>query len=235
MRKLSGLASVGLIAIGLSVAALAASPPTRVRGTIAAITGDTVTVQGYDGGTTAVMLRPDTRFAWVVRSSLSQIAQGDFIGTGATGPDSALVALEVVIFPAAMRGAGEGHYPWSIPAAVAKADAGGGAVAVGTMPVQGTMTNGTVAAVQGTMTNGTVTSGTAAAAGGRTMTITFDKGHEVQVTVPPNVPVVRFEPGQSSILKTGDKVFIVAVKREGSDALTANFIAVGKDGLMPPM
>lgn len=239
MRKLLGGTVTALAALGMSVAALAAAPPTRVRGTVAAIKGDAVTIRDYDGKQVAVMLRQGTHYAWVVPSSLAEIRPGDFIGTAATGPDSALVAQEVVIFPASMRGAGEGHYPWSMPAAVARADAGGGTAAAGSAPVQGTMTNGTVAAAgpgeQGTMTNGTVTAGSAAAAGGKELTVTYDKGQKVQVMVPPKVPVVQFEPADGSILKTGEKVFIVAFRPDGGAALTANFVAVGKDGLMPPM
>ena len=223
-----------LAALCLSIAALAAAPPTRVRGTVTAINGSAVTVRGYDGATTEVTVAPDTHYAWIVPSSLAEIKPGDFIGTAATGPDSALMAQEVVIFPDAMRGAGEGHYPWSMPEAVAKADAGGAEPAAGAPAAQGTMTNGTVAAaapaVPGTMTNGTVT-----AAGGKALMITYDKGQKIGVTVPPNVPIVRFEPEQQSILKTGEKVFIVAIRPEGGEALTARFVGVGKDGLMPPM
>lgn len=234
MRTLLGGTIAGVAMLGMSVAALAAAPPTRVRGTIESIKGNTVTVHDYDGHAVAVMLQHGTHYAWIVRSSLAHIKPGDFIGTAATGPDSALVAQEVVIFPAAMRGAGEGHYPWSMPDAIARADAGGAPPRAGGTE---TMTNGTVTTagpVHGTMTNGTVSTA-ATAAGGKELTVTYDKGQKVQVMVPPTVPVVRFVPAHRSILKPGEKVFIVAVTPEGSTHLAANFVGVGKHGLTPPM
>ena len=40
---------------------------------------------------------------------------GSFIGTAALPrPDGKLEALEVVVFPEAARGSGEGHYPWDL-------------------------------------------------------------------------------------------------------------------------
>ena len=223
-----------LAVLGLSAAALAAPPPTRVRGTIESIKGGTVTVRDYDGKTVPVMLEHDTHYAWIVRSSLRHIRPGEFIGTAATGPDSALVAQEVVIFPRSMRGAGEGHYPWSMPAAIARADAGGASPPA---DAPETMTNGTVTAaarVHGTMTNGTVSSAANAAAG-KDLTITYDKGQKVQVRVPPTVPVVRLVPAHRSILKPGEKVFIVAAAPASGEPLAARFVGVGRHGLTPPM
>jgi hypothetical protein len=43
------------------------------------------------------------------------IAPGSFIGTAALpGPDGSLSALEVLVFPEAARGTGEGHGPWDL-------------------------------------------------------------------------------------------------------------------------
>ena len=39
---------------------------------------------------------------------------GTFIGAAATGPKDHLRAAEVLIFPEALRGTGEGHYPWDL-------------------------------------------------------------------------------------------------------------------------
>jgi hypothetical protein len=51
----------------------------------------------------------------VVKSSMADIKEGTFIGTGTvTQPDSNLRSLEVVVFPEKMRGTGEGHYPWDL-------------------------------------------------------------------------------------------------------------------------
>ena len=133
----------------------AAAVPDRVRGTLTAVGPNSVTVQTYDGKSVEVALNDKTGVAWVLPSSLDTLKQGDFIGTATTGPDTALKAVEVVIFPEAMRGTGEGHYGWDTPAVV-QASAGDSDAANGMAngaDQNSGMTNGTVSA----MTNGTVT------------------------------------------------------------------------------
>lgn len=244
MSKCLGVALAALTVFGLSAGAMAAEQNTRVRGTIESVEGNTLAMQPYNGGTVNLTLSPRTKFASVLPSSLSDIKAGDFIGAGATGPENDLKALEVVIFPESMRGAGEGHYAWSVPAAVAAADTHANTNAgSGAPPVQGTMTNGTVAStssetgappVQGTMTNGTVAANTNKLAGTE-LTVTYNNGKKVQILVPPDAPVVRFEPAERSALKPGAKAFAVATKAAGNNEPSARFVAVGENGLMPPM
>lgn len=246
VSKILSVALAGAFVVGCTGAALAAPPETRIRGTILSISGDQLVIKTYNGKTTELELGAHTKFISVLPSTLSSIKPGDFIGAGATGPESKIVAMEVVIFPNSMRGSGEGHYPWSVPAAVADADLHKSAGApAGAPPVEGTMTNGTVASaasssssappVQGTMTNGTVASDSAASAsGGQELTVTYDDNGKVQILVPAATPVVRLQPAQRSILEPGAKAFAVA--SAGSDgSLSAGVVAVGKDGLMPPM
>lgn len=227
-----------------SAASAPAGSPVRIRGTLQTVKPDAVGLQTYDGKTVTVSLDDKTQFAWVVPSSLSTLKNGDFVGTATKGEGTATTALEVVIFPESMRGNGEGHYPWEMPAAVANADgngsAGASAMTNGTV-VQGSMTNGTVqkngmtngTALEGGMTNGTVKTGAGAAtADGQThLTISY-KGGTAEVLVPKNAPIVRFEPTQKAMLAAGQKLFVVAAP---GDTPTAKFVAMGKDGLMPPM
>jgi hypothetical protein len=49
--------------------------------------------------------------------------------------------------------------------------------------------------------------------------------------VPAGTPIVRFDPTQRSVLAKGQKVFVVKT----ADAPGAKFVAIGKDGLTPPM
>jgi len=200
---------------------IAASPATvRLRGTVQALTGETLTVRTWDDRTVSVPVAADTRFVWVVSSSLSTLKDGDFIGTATTGPKEALRAVELVIFPESMRGAGEGHYPWDTPGVVASR--GGG-------PVESSaMTNGTVES-QSMMTNGTV-SGSEASSAGRMLTISYDGG-TANVTIPEDVPIVRFEPTDRASLAVGQKVYVVIP----AGATTVGFLAMGKDGIVPPM
>lgn len=90
------------------------------------------------------------------------------------------------------------------------------------------MTNGTVQTQSG-MTNGTVTGG-AGKPGETTLTIGY-KGGTAKVLVPVGTPIVRFEPTERTVLAKGQKLFVV----EAPGATGAKFVAVGKDGVTPPM
>jgi hypothetical protein len=51
----------------------------------------------------------------IVKASLADIKPGLFVGsTGMPQPDGSQKAVEVHIFPEAMRGIGEGHYAWDL-------------------------------------------------------------------------------------------------------------------------
>jgi hypothetical protein len=97
-------------------AATPAGKPVRVRGRITAVDGDRLVV-ATDGGEVRVALTEPLGIIGVAPAQLSDIAPGTFIGTAArTQPDGTLRALEVHIFPEAMRGTGEGHRPMDAPA-----------------------------------------------------------------------------------------------------------------------
>jgi hypothetical protein len=51
----------------------------------------------------------------VVKQSLADVKQGGFVGiTAMPQPDGTQKAVEIHIFPEAMRGTGEGHRPWDL-------------------------------------------------------------------------------------------------------------------------
>jgi hypothetical protein len=243
MGKFLGIAVAGLLVFGSVAGASAAPQRVRVRGTIETVNGNTIAIKSYSGGTVDLTLGPGTKFGLLVRASLSDIKAGDFVGVGATGPENSPVALEVLIFPASMRGTGEGHYGWSLPAAVARIDRPGMATAAEGPMVRGTMTNGTVASaasqagpppVRGTMTNGTVAANTGTTSGTE-LTISYDHGNKVRILVPSNTPIVRLIPATRAVVTPEAKAFAVATRASGGGPLSAGFIAVGKNGLMPPM
>ena len=201
----------------------------RVRGVVQTVSSNALVVRTYNGQSMNVPLDAKTGFAWVINSDLSTLKDGDFIGTATTGPDNALRAVELVIFPETMRGTGEGHYNWDVPGVVAAAGGGsGGSSAMTNGTIQSTMTNGTVHE-QSAMTNGTVTGG--AGKPGETMLTISYKGGMSKVLVPVGTPIVRFEPTERAMLATGQKVFAVITP----DAPNAKFVAIGKNGLTPPM
>jgi hypothetical protein len=224
MTFLRTIAAAGLTLVAVAPA-LAAPQVERLRGTIERVEADAITIRTRAGATETVRLSPGTRVAQLAPASLDQVKDGSFIGTAAKAgaePGDPPVALEVLIFPEAMRGTGEGHYPWDrLPD---EATSG---------PVETSMTNGTVKAteVETSMTNGTVAGGVGAP-GGRTITVSY-KGQSLAVLVPPGTPIVMLEPADRAVLKPGAKVF-AAASRDG-DRLEARSISVGKDGLTPPM
>jgi hypothetical protein len=59
------------------------------------------------------------------------------------------------------------------------------------------------------------------------------KDGEKKVTVPPGIPIARYEPGSAADLKVGAKVFVAAARKEADGSLTAPNIAVGRD-IDPP-
>ena len=103
---------------GLIAPALAQAPqgiPTSVRGSIIKLQGRSLTVKTRDGSQATILLAPDYRVQSLVRKTLSDIHAGDFVGsTSVPGADGKLHAVEVHIFPEALRGAGEGQYPWDL-------------------------------------------------------------------------------------------------------------------------
>src|SRR5207302_8399701 len=120
----------------------------HIRGTIESNDDEVVTV-ATSSGSVRIQLAPSTPIARVVKSDRAHITDGSFLGiTSVTDPDGSQRAVEVHVFPEAMRGAGEGSYGWDWPG-----------VSRGSKMTNGTavaprMTNGI--ATTSKMTNGTV-------------------------------------------------------------------------------
>jgi hypothetical protein len=92
-----------------------AQVPIRVRGAIAKVSGQTLTVVSRDNSTVQVRLADNYTVSGVVKAALRDIKEGAFVGTAALPKgDGTFVAQEVVIFPESARGTGEGHYPWDL-------------------------------------------------------------------------------------------------------------------------
>ena len=109
------------LAFATALATLATSTSTlaadgvRVRGTVVSVTGDTLLVKSREGADVSIKLNLGWKAGGIAKAKLADIKQGDFVGIaslpGASGPDG---ALEVLIFPPAMRGTGEGSYGWDL-------------------------------------------------------------------------------------------------------------------------
>ena len=88
----------------------------RVRATIEKIDDSALYVKTREGEDLKIMLGEKPVFIAIVPATLADLKPGTYVGSGATpGPDGSLVAMEVHIFPEAMRGTGEGHRPMEGP------------------------------------------------------------------------------------------------------------------------
>jgi hypothetical protein len=195
-------------ALTLSVATLAAfqsagaAERVRVRGTVESLDGDTLKVKSRDGKDITVALKSGWNVGGVIKAAVSDIKPGDFVGIASQPTDSGINgAIEVVIFPASMKGTGEGDRPWdSAP--------------------NSSMTNATVA--------NAVTS-----VNGPTLTLTY-KGGERKINIPDGTPVVTLTSATKADLKPGAGVFITG-EQTGETAISADRVAVGLNGTVPPM
>ena len=110
------LAAAGFALVLAASAALAQNPPTvRVRGTIEKVDGDTLIVRSRDGAELKIVPASNPLIIAIVKATVADIKQGSFVGvTGMPQPDGSQRAVEVHVFPEAMRGTGEGHRAWDL-------------------------------------------------------------------------------------------------------------------------
>ncbi len=103
--------------LAISASGAGAQDTVRVRGTIERLEGPIYVVKARDGTEMKIALAENGLVVALVKASLADIKQGSFVGaTGMPQPDGSQKAIEVHIFPEAMRGTGEGHYPWDLRA-----------------------------------------------------------------------------------------------------------------------
>jgi Domain of unknown function (DUF5666) len=138
MSKAIRLCLIGAATLLVSASAAFAQQPTRVRGTIEKVDGSTLTVRAGEADEVKLNLTGGAQVYGVVKASLADVQPGAFVGVGAMPQaDGSQKAIQIMIFPEAMRGVGEGHRPWDRPGS--------------------TMTNGTVDATVGAVNGQTFT------------------------------------------------------------------------------
>ena len=111
--------SLGIIGLALLLPAPAGwaqnAPRVRVRGTVERADGDSYIVKARDGAELTVTLAANATVVALVKASLTDIKAGSYVGiAGMPQPDGSQRALEVHVFPEAMRGTGDGHQPWDL-------------------------------------------------------------------------------------------------------------------------
>lgn len=201
-------ATSALLSSGASAQAPAAAPPVRLHGVIAHVDANTLTVKDRSGEVVTMVRPADLRVLEVLPIKLSDIKPHSFVGAGATPqPDGTQRAVEVLVFPEAMRGTGEGFRAWD------------------TVP-NGTMTNATVA---------TLAAAPASTPGGRKIVLKYKDGEQTLI-VPRGTPIVTFKPAQddqAALMVQGAQVVVTAQVKDGKP--TASSVLVGRHGFTPPM
>lgn len=130
IRKNSGAARIGLnpicnrptkyyltvlLALAFGVATAQDSPPVRLRATVESYVAPNLVIKERSGKVISLTVPDETGVVEVIPTDITSIQPGSFIGTAAMPrADGKLEALEVVVFPEAARGTGEGHYPWDL-------------------------------------------------------------------------------------------------------------------------
>ncbi len=113
-RRMLGAGAFAVLFAAATVTAHAADV-TRVRGTIEGVDGRMLSVKSRDGTPLQVKLADNVRVLGLDRKSLADVKPDLFVGiTAMPQPDGTQKAVEIHIFPEAMRGTGEGYRPWDL-------------------------------------------------------------------------------------------------------------------------
>jgi hypothetical protein len=117
MWSKSLFAGAFLVLLALPAAAQNTPEGTRtfVRGTVEKLDGQILAVKSREGLELVIALAPNFTVSGVAKRSLADIKEGDYVAsTSVKGTDGKLRAIEVHIFPEAMRGTAEGQFPWDL-------------------------------------------------------------------------------------------------------------------------
>ena len=197
---------LGIVCAAALAVTSASAQQKRVRGTIEQVDGPVLTIKSRDGDTLKVKMADDAKVVALVKATLADIKPGLFVGsTAMPQEDGRWEAVEVHIFPEAMRGTGEGDRPYDYKP-------------------KSTMTNGTVSALA---------KSTVEKAEGTTLTLNYKEG-EKKIDVTPDTVIVIYAPGSMDELKSGAKIYIPAATQQADGTLMTARVNVGR-GVTPPM
>ncbi|MFN4283689.1 MAG: hypothetical protein ACK4NA_13710 [Alphaproteobacteria bacterium] len=184
-----------------------------MRGSIEAAEGARVVLRTREGDTLDVRLMEDTRVFAVSGTTISDIRAGSYVGAAAVPDDTgALRALEVHVYDESLRGFAEGHRPYDLAE-------------------NSTMTNATVG--PDVAPSARAAQGEADDHARRILSLHYPGGAQ-RIVVPDEAPIVRLKPADRGLIGPGAKAIVFGEK--GADgAITARILAVGTNGLTPPM
>jgi hypothetical protein len=177
-----------------------------VKGKLQAVTSGSLDVLS-PSGVVHVKIEHPFRTYGRVPSDLSHVTSTSFVGvTSVKQADGTELAKEIHIFPAELRGAGEGSNMI--------------AGAPGSSASQSRMTNGSVSRPIGAVSGSRMTNGTVQRqGGGTTLVVRYQEGAQT-VSVPKNVEVTEIVPMKEKLMP-GDTVY-VATEKQSDGTLTTN-------------
>jgi Domain of unknown function (DUF5666) len=109
MRSIVHLTAALALTVTGAVTLAQNAPPRVIRGEIVSVDGSNIAVRSRSGEAIKLHLKDGQEFAAIIPAQLSDIKPGVFVGAAAMpGNDGTLTAMEVHIFPEALRGSGEG-------------------------------------------------------------------------------------------------------------------------------
>jgi len=177
-----------------------APPISGVKGKLQAVTTDSLDVVSPSGVVHVKIKQPLTVYGRVP-SDLSHVTSTSFVGvTSVKQPDGTELAKQINIFPAELRGIGEGSNMMDMAPGAAS---------------QSRMTNGSVSRpTSSRMTNGTVQKG-----GGTILVVRYQNGAQT-ISVPKDVVVTETVPIKEH-LKPGDTVNVATEKQKDGTLATS--------------
>ena len=102
------------VVVGLAAVGSAQADNVHERGTITSLDGSVLKIKDNAGKDVMLNLDDGWKIVGAAKGTIADIKPGTFIGTATTGEDTGMKAVEVVVFPEAMKGTGEGHYAWDL-------------------------------------------------------------------------------------------------------------------------
>ena len=116
LLRICGVARVAVIALHIASPAIAQNndQTANLRGTVVSYSDSTLKVKSRQGALVDVQLADGWKIASLARASVESIKPGDYVGIASLPKGSGDQALEVLIFPPAMKGQGEGSHDWDL-------------------------------------------------------------------------------------------------------------------------
>lgn len=112
--KTAMIAATTALALAASGASAQNAPRSNVRGTVISQSGSMLKVKSRDGKIVDVALADGWKISSLARSTMTAIKAGDYVGIASMPNAKGDRALEVLIFPPALKGLGEGSHGWDL-------------------------------------------------------------------------------------------------------------------------